>query len=255
MLYPNSVRNELLAALKREELLRLGPYLHCTSLFLGQVVCEAGERLDSIYFPTTSVLSLVYTTIDGATAEVGVIGSDGMLGLASILRGNSMPIRAIAQIAGEAIRVPVPVVQREFASNGTLAAAVLRYTQALFMQVAQNAVCNRLHSMQQRLCRWLLLCQDRTHSDELLLTQEFISQMLGGRRESVTVSAGHLQDAGLIHYKRGHIKILDRLGLENYACECYRVVRDDGDRPRGPGRKIGPQIVSRSNAEVSPATG
>lgn len=243
MLSPRSVQNELLSALSSGEFLRLSPHLHCITLHFGEVVCEAGERLDSVYFPTSSVLSLVYTTINGASVEAGVIGRDGMLGIASVLGGNSMPIQAVTLIGGGAVRVDSKIIQNEFLRNGSLSAAVLRYIQALLTQIAQTAVCNRLHSMQQRLCRWLLICQDRTDSDELRLTQEFISQMLGGRRESVTVAAGHLQDAGLIHYKRGYIRVLDRPGLEHCACECYCVLRKETDRLRSGSRNIQPLLV------------
>lgn len=227
---PDKVGNEILSALPQDEYQRLLANFRPITFSLGQVVHENSQRLDTIYFPVTSVLSLVYTTESGPTAEIGVIGSDGMLGIALILGGNTMPHRAVTQIAGRAIAVRANVIQNEFSHGQRLQQAILRYTQALLTQVSQTAVCNRLHSMEQRLSRWLLLCQDRTRSSDLQLTQEFISQMLGARRESVTVAAGRLQDAGIIQYSRGRISILDRSGLETTACECYGVVKNECSR-------------------------
>jgi CRP-like cAMP-binding protein len=225
--------NDILSALPDEEYQRLFPNLRLVTLSLGQVIYETSERVDSIYFPTTSVLSLVYTTQSGSTTEIGVVGRDGMLGIALVLGGDTMPHRAVAQIAGHAFAVRPKVVENEFSRGAGLRQVLLRYTQALLTQISQTAVCNRLHSMEQRLCRWLLLVQERAQSDELRMTQEFISQMLGGRRESVTVAAGRLQDAGVIQYARGHIRIVDRPTLEKMACECYGVVRNECNRLRG----------------------
>jgi CRP-like cAMP-binding protein len=219
--------NRLLSALPVEEYQRLLPDLQPVTFSLGDVVYELSEHLDYLYFPTTSVISLLYTMEDGSTAEMGLIGNEGVVGVALFLGGDTTPNRAVAQIAGSAFRLKAAILQREFAKGGAFQRLLLRYTQALITQISQTAVCNRLHSVENRLCRWLLLSHDRARSDELIMTQEFLSHMLGGRRESVTVAAGSLQDAGLIHYARGHIKILDRKGLEASVCECYRIVRDE----------------------------
>ena len=227
---PLSTENRLLAALPREEYQRLVPELHPVTFSLGDVVYESGARLDYIYFPTTSVVSLLYMMEDGSVAEAGLAGNDGVVGVALFLGGNTTPNRAVVQLAGGAIRMKAKVLQGEFSRGGALQLLLLRYTQALITQISQTAACNRLHSVEQRLCRWLLLCHDRAESNELLMTQEFISNMLGGRRESVTVAAGRLQDAGLIHYIRGRIKILDRKGLEAAVCECYGFVKNEVDR-------------------------
>jgi len=227
--------NRLLSALPAEEYERLVPDLQPVTFSLGDVVYELSGHLDCLYFPTTSVISLLYTMEDGSTAEMGLAGNDGVVGVALFLGGNTTPNRAIAQIAGEAFRLKAAILQREFARGGAFQRLLLRYTQALITQISQTAVCNRLHPVENRLCRWLLLSHDRVRSDELIMTQEFLSHMLGGRRESVTVAAGRLQDAGLIHYARGHIKILDREGLETNVCECYRIVRDEFVRLLGSG--------------------
>jgi len=227
------LENHILSALPAEELARLLPSFEHVKLSLGQVVYESGEKLNYVYFPTTSVTSLLYTTEDGTTAEMGLVGNDGVVGVALFLGGETTPNRAVVQVAGGAVRLGAKTLQTEFASGGPLQRLLLRYTQALITQVSQTAVCNRLHSVEKRLCRWLLLSRDRVKSDELLMTQEFISNMLGGRRESVTVAAGHLQDAGLIHYVRGHATILDRAGLEARVCECYHMVRAEVARLAG----------------------
>jgi CRP-like cAMP-binding protein len=200
------------------------------TLALGEVVYEAGSRPEYVYFPTGAVVSLLYTMEDGATAEVGLTGNDGIVGVALFLGGDTTPNRAIVQIAGGALRMRARLLQDEFARGGPVQQLLLRYTQALITQISQTAVCNRLHAVEKRLCRWLLLSHDCVQSDQLAMTQEFIANMLGGRRESVTVAAARLQDAGLIQYSRGHITILDRPGLEVAACECYRIVRDEFDR-------------------------
>ncbi len=225
--------NYLLSALSDEEYEHLLPSLEPVTFALGQVVYDSGGHLDYIYFPTTSVVSLLYTMEDGTTAEMGLTGNDGVVGVALFLGGETKPNRAVVQIAGAAFRMKARVLHEEFARGGPFQRLLLRYTQALITQISQTAVCNRLHSVEKRLCRWLLLSHDRVRSDELLMTQEFISNMLGGRRESVTVAAGRLQDAGLVHYARGHIRILDRKGLEAMVCECYQIVRDEFDRLLG----------------------
>jgi len=225
--------NHLLAALPSEEYRRLHPALQPVMFSLGQVLYEPGGRLDYVYFPTTAVVSLLYTMEDGSTAEMGLAGNDGVVGIALFLGGDTTPNRAVVQISGHAFRMRAKLLQEEFARGGALQRSLLRYTQALMTQISQTGVCNRLHSVEKRLCRWLLLSHDRVTSDELLMTQEFIANMLGGRRESVTVAAGVLQAAGLIHYSRGHIKILDRQGLEATACECYLIVRNEFHRLLG----------------------
>lgn len=224
------MENHLLFALPDTERKRLSPTLQSVSLSLGQVVYEYSEYLEHIYFPTTAVVSLLYTMRDGSTAEMGLVGNDGAVGIALFLGGETTPNRAVVQIAGDALRMPASVLRQEFARGGALQRILLRYTQALITQISQTAVCNRLHSVEQRLSRWLLLSHDRVKSTELLMTQEFIANMLGGRRESVTVAAARLQDAGLIHYSRGRIVILDRVGLEAATCECYGIVKDELDR-------------------------
>ncbi len=224
------MENRLLAALRREDYERLFPRLEPITFALGDVLYESGRRMDCVYFPTTAIVSLVYTMKDGATVEMGLAGNDGVVGIALFLGGDTTPNRAVVQIAGGAIGMPAQVLQEEFKRGSSLQLLLLRYTQALITQISQTAVCNRLHSLQQRLSRWLLLCLDRVGSNDLHMTQEFISNMLGGRRESVTVAAGRLQDAGLITYSRGHITVLDRPGLEATACECYRVVQNEFER-------------------------
>jgi len=227
-------RNRLLAALPTEDHKRCVPHLRYVTFSLGQVLYETDGRLDSVYFPTSSVISLLYTTQDGYTAEIGVTGNDGVLGIPLFLGGSTTRNRAVVQIAGGAFRMSSEVLQEEFGRGGPFQGIMLRYTQAFLTQVSQTAVCNRLHSTEKRLCRWLLLSHDRVDSDELLMTQEFISNMLGGRRESVTVAARRLQDDGLIRYTRGHIDILDRKGLETVVCECYHIVKEESDRLLGP---------------------
>jgi CRP-like cAMP-binding protein len=203
------------------------PHLRLVSLSLGEIVLEAHQRIEYAYFPTSSIVSLLYTTENGATAETGMVGNDGMVGTSIFLGGESTCCRVVVALAGEAIRVPAHLLLHEFERNLTVQRVLLRYTQALITQISQTAVCNRLHSVEQRLCRWLLLCLDRSTNLHLQMTQELIAHMLGGRRESVTVAAGNLQDLGLIDYCRGRITILDRRGLEAAACECYRVGADE----------------------------
>jgi CRP-like cAMP-binding protein len=225
--------NRLLAALPRLEYERLLPQLHEVSFTLGEVVYEFGGQLDYVYFPTTSIVSLLYTMENGSSAEMGLTGNDGVVGIALFMGGGTMPNRAVVQSAGGAIRMKAKILQDEFASGGQFQQLMLRYTQALITQISQTAVCNRLHSVEQQLCRWLLLSHDRIKTDELIMTQELIADMLGVRREGVTVAAGRLQDAGAISYVRGHIKILDRPKLEDTVCECYLVVKNEFDRLLG----------------------
>ena len=226
-------QNRLLALLPTAEFARLRPHIEKIPFALGDVVYESGGQLQHVYFPTTAIVSLLYTMVDGATAEMGLAGNEGVVGIALFMGGETMPNRAIVQSAGEVLKVEAKVMQDEFARGGRFQYLLLRYTQALITQISQTAVCNRLHTVEQQLCRWLLLSHDRVEQDELIMTQEMIADMLGVRREGVTVSAGRLQDAGAISYARGHIKILDRPRLEAIVCECYRVVKDEFDRLLG----------------------
>jgi CRP-like cAMP-binding protein len=221
------VENRLLAALPRNEYENLRPNLQQVSFSLGQVVYEFGGQLDYVFFPTTSIVSLLYTMENGSSAEMGLTGNDGVVGIALFMGGGTMPNRAVVQSAGAAIRLKAKVLQDEFARGGKFQYLLLRYTQALITQISQTAVCNRLHSVEQQLCRWLLLSHDRLKTDELIMTQELIADMLGVRREGVTVAAGHLQDVEAISYVRGRIKILNRQKLEETVCECYQVVKDE----------------------------
>jgi CRP-like cAMP-binding protein len=227
------VENRLLAALPKEEYERLGPHLEQVSFELGEVIYESGERLDHVYFPTTAIISLLYLMEDGSSAEMGLAGNEGVIGIALFMGGGTMPNRAVVQSAGGAVRLTAKALEAEFAMGSKFQYLLLRYTQALITQISQTAVCNRLHSVEQQLSRWLLLSHDRVEADELIMTQELIADMLGVRREGVTVAAGRLQDAGAISYVRGHIQILDRQKLEAIACECYKVVKDEFDRLLG----------------------
>jgi CRP-like cAMP-binding protein len=231
---PNGTdENRLLASLPIDEYSRLLPQLQQVSFSLGEVVYEFGGHLDYVFFPTNSIVSLLYTMENGTSAEMGLTGNDGVVGIALFMGGGTMPNRAVVQSAGGALRMKVNVLQDEFARGGRFQQLLLRYTQALITQISQTAVCNRLHTVEQQLCRWLLLSHDRVKADELIMTQELIADMLGVRREGVTVAAGRLQDSGAISYVRGHIKILDRKKLEETVCECYRVVKDEFDRLLG----------------------
>jgi len=229
----DSAENRLLAALPADEYERLRPRLQQVSFSLGEVVYEFGGHLDYVYFPTNSIVSLLYTMENGTSAEMGLTGNDGVVGIALFMGGGTMPNRAVVQSAGGALRMKAKVLQDEFARGGKFQQLLLRYTQALITQISQTAVCNRLHSVEQQLCRWLLLSHDRVKADELIMTQELIADMLGVRREGVTVAAGRLQDSGAISYVRGHIRILDRPRLEETVCECYGVVRDEFARLLG----------------------
>ena len=194
---------------------------------------ESGEKLDHLYFPTTSIVSLLYLMEDGSSAEMGLAGNEGVVGIALFMGGDTMPNRAVVQSAGNAWRMKARALQTEFALGTEFQRLLLRYTQALITQISQTAVCNRLHSVEQQLSRWLLLSHDRVIADDLVMTQELIADMLGVRREGVTVAAGRLQDEGAISYVRGHIKVIDRGKLETISCECYRVVKDEFDRLLG----------------------
>ncbi|ANG62706.1 Crp/Fnr family transcriptional regulator [Marinobacterium aestuarii] len=224
------LENHLLAALSADEYARISPHLERVPLPLGHVLYESGHELRHVYFPTDSIVSLLYVMLNGASAEVAVVGNEGIIGIALFMGGETMPNRAVVQSAGHAYRLPGQLLKQAFQDSIALQHLLLRYTQALLTQMAQTAVCNRHHSLDQQLCRWLLLSRDRLPSDELLMTQELIANMLGVRREGVTEAAGKLQAADLIRYQRGHISILDRAGLEARACECYGVVKHEYDR-------------------------
>lgn len=228
-------QNHLLAALPALDFERLYSHLELVWMPFGKVLHESGDRLHYVYFPTTAIVSLLYVVENGGSAEVAVIGNDGMIGIALFMGGETMPNRAVVLSAGYAYRLNRLVFSREFnriggRRNGTLNHLLLRYTQALVTQMAQTAVCNRHHSVPQQLCRWLLLSIDRSPSNELMMTQELIANMLGVRREGITEAAGKLQAAGVIQYNRGRITILDRCSLEARACECYGVVRKEYER-------------------------
>ncbi len=217
--------NSLLDTLDHDTYERLRPDLEPISFSLGEVIYEPGTRVKQVYFPTTSHVSLLYTMLDGATAAMGMVGKEGMVGISLFMGAENTSNRAVVQGSGKALRLRGQAMLNEFRSCGQFQRLLLRYTHSLLTQISQTAVCNRLHPVEQRLCRWLLMVRDRTESDDLQMTQEFIANMLGVRREGVTHAAHGLQKAGLIRYVRGHIKVLDREGLEAGVCECYEVVR------------------------------
>jgi CRP-like cAMP-binding protein len=223
-------QNHLLDALPSSDYERLAPHLELVPLKLGDVLYEPGVRLRHVYFPTTSIVSLLYVMADGASAEIAIVGNEGILGISLFMGGDSTPSRAVVQSAGYAFRLKAELLKTEFARSGPTMVLLLRYTQALITQMSQTAVCNRHHSVDQQLCRWLLLSLDRLSSSELSMTQDLIANMLGVRREGVTEAAGKLQDAGLIHYRRGKITVLDRPAVEARSCECYQVVKTEFDR-------------------------
>ena len=227
---PLPLQNHLLAALPTEEYERLRPGLELVDLPLGQVLYESGMQMRHVYFPTDAIVSLLYVMEDGASAEIAVVGNDGIVGVSLFMGGETTSSRAVVQSTGQAYRLKGHVLKAEFYRAGPMQRLLLRYTQALLTQMAQTAVCNRHHSLDQQLCRWLLLSLDRLPSNQLVMTQELIANMLGVRREGVTEAAGNLQRKGLIEYNRGHIVVLDRPGLEARACECYAVVKKEFDR-------------------------
>lgn len=243
---PHSPRqNRLLAALPATEFNRLRPHLQLISMSLGEVLYESGGHQTHVYFPTTCVLSMLYMLENGASAEIAMVGFEGILGISLFMGGETTPSRAVVQCAGHAYRLPAPLLKREFDRAGPLLRLLLRYTQALITQMTQTAVCNRHHAIDQQLCRWLLSSLDRLQGNSLTMTQELIANMLGVRRGGITMAAGKLQQAGLIRYNRGQIEVLDRPTLEKAACECYAVVKREFDRlisdiPQGdPGQILG----------------
>lgn len=227
---PAPQQNRLLAALPTEVKHRLYRHLELVPLTLGQVLYESGGALRHVYFPTDSIVSLLYVMESGASAEISVVGNEGLIGIALFMGGESTPSRAVVQSAGQAFRLQGQRLKDEFNRHGEMLLLMLRYTQSLITQMAQTAVCNRHHSIEQQLCRWLLLSLDRLPSNRLTMTQELIANMLGVRREGVTEAAGSLQSKGVIEYKRGQITVLDRVKLERLSCECYAVVKKETDR-------------------------
>jgi CRP-like cAMP-binding protein len=226
----NPKDNRLLAALPDSAFQILLPDLESVAMPLGQVLRESGSIMTHAYFPTTAIVSLLYVMESGASAEIAVVGNEGVVGISLFIGGGSTPSRAVVQSAGQGFRLKSRIVKEQFDKSGPLMHLFLRYTQALIAQMSQTAVCNRHHSLDQQLCRWLLMSLDRLSGHNLLMTQELIANMLGVRREGVTDAAGKLQKAGLIQYSRGHIEVLDRPGLEERSCECYKVVKDEYDR-------------------------
>jgi len=229
-LNPELPQNQLLAVLPQDVWQRLAPQMEQVDMPLGQVLCESGSTLKHVYFPVTSIVSLLYVMENGASAEIAVVGNEGIVGISLFMGGDSMPSRVVVQSAGRGLRLKAQLLKEEFNLGGPVMHVLLRYTQALITQMAQTAVCNRHHALEQQLCRWLLLSLDRLSSNELLMTQELIANMLGVRREGVTEAALKLQKLGLISYARGRILVLDRAGLEARTCECYAVVKKEYDR-------------------------
>ncbi len=227
---PAMRKNHILDALSPAVLGRLAEHLELVQFTLGQVVYESGAAMSHVYFPTDSIVSLLYVMENGASAEISVVGNEGLVGVSLFLGGESTPSRAVVQSAGSAYRLLRVRLKEEFNRHGELLTVILRYTQCLITQMAQTAVCNRHHSLDQQLCRWLLLSLDRLPSDTLTMTQELIANMLGVRREGVTAAAGKLQKAGVIRYTRGRITVVDRPALEARSCECYAVVKAETDR-------------------------
>ena len=226
----NPRQNRLLAGLPAQDYERILPHLELIPMPLGMAVCEAGVEMEYVYFLTSSIVSQLYESSDGTATETAVIGHEGLVGVTLFMGGGTSLNRAVVKSAGYGFRLKAKILKDEFSAGGALQAVLLRYTQALFTQMSQTAVCNRHHSVVQQLCRWLLLSLDRLPSNEMSMTQELIGNMLGVRRESVADAAGKLQDEGLIHYTRGHISVLDRPGLESRVCECYAGVKREYDR-------------------------
>jgi CRP-like cAMP-binding protein len=227
---PDQSSNELLASMPSEVWLRIAPQLELVDLPLGKVLYESGSQIAHVHFPINAIVSLLYVLENGASAEIAVVGNEGLVGIALFMGGETTPSRAVVQSAGRGYRLSAAHIKGEFNRGGPVLHLLLRYTQALITQMAQTAVCNRHHSLDQQLCRWLLLSMDRLEGDELVMTQELIANMLGVRREGVTEAALKLQNLGLIKYARGHITVLDRPALEERVCECYAVVKKEYDR-------------------------
>ena len=223
-------QNHLLAALPTAEFERLAPHLEPVEMLLGDVLYESGGLLQHVYFPTTAILSLHYVMENGSSSEIAGVGNEGVLGISLFMGGHTTPSRAVVQTGGQGYRLKAQLMLQEFKRAGLMQQLMLRYTQALITQMSQTAACNRHHSLVQQLCRWLLLTLDRMPTNELIMTQELVASMLGVRREGVTEAAGKLQQAGVISYRRGHITVRDRSGLESQVCECYQVVKKEFSR-------------------------
>ena len=224
---PNPYQNHLLAALPAAEFERLAPHLELVPMRLGDTLYEPGGQLTHVYFPTTAIVSLLYIMESGVSAEMAGVGNEGVLGISLFMGGETTPSSAVVQTAGQGYRLPGRVLKSEFGRGGPLQKLLLRYTQALVTQMFQTGACNRHHSIEQQLCRWLLLTLDRMPSNELIMTQELVANALGVRREGITEAAGNLQRAGIISYRRGHISVIKRAGLETGSCECYAVVKKE----------------------------
>lgn len=224
---PNPSQNHLIAALPAQEFERIAAHLEPVALPLGQILYGPGDQLQHAYFPTTAIVSLHYVIESGASAEIASVGNEGVVGISLFMGGDTTPSSAVVHTAGHAYRMERKVLKQEFERGALVQRLLLRYTQALITQMSQTAACNRHHSVEQQLCRWLLVTLDRVPSGRLVMTQELVARMLGVRREGITEAAGRLQEAGCIRYRRGHIEVLGRQGLEARTCECYRVVRDE----------------------------
>jgi len=249
------IQNHLLVALPPADYDRLHRCLTPITLRVGDALYEAGSQINHVYFPTTAIVSLLYVTSNGSSSNVAVVGNEGLIGVASFMGGDTTLSRAVVQSAGHAYRLSAAAIRQEFMRGGAVQRLLLRYTQVLLTQMAQTAVCNRHHSLEQQLCRWLLLSLDRLASNHLLMTQELIANMLGVRREGVTEAAGRLQSAGIIEYRRGHITILNRAALEHKACECYHVVKMECDRllPRAVPERTTPVVTKKPQRAFYPA--
>ncbi len=246
---PSPQQNHLLAALPPEEFARLAPHLEFVPMLLGDMLYEPGRQMEYAYFPTTAIVSLHYVMENGASSEAAGVGNEGVVGISLLMGGDSTPSSAVVQTAGHAYRIAGRLLKQEFNRAGPTQKLMLRYTQALITQMSQTAACNRHHSVEQQLCRWLLFTLDRLISRELIMTQELVASMLGVRREGITEAAGKLQTAGVISYRRGHITVLDRSGLEKRACECYGVVKRELDRLLSDvahGREVPVPVVRRT---------
>ena len=223
----NPNQNHLLAALPEAEFERLAPHLQLVPMLLGETLYEPGGQMQHVYFPTTAIVSLLYNLESGSSAGIAGVGNEGILGISLFMGGDTTPSSAVVQTAGHGYRLQAKLLKEEFSRGGLVQRLLLRYTQALVTQMFQTAACNRHHSIEQQLCRWLLLTLDRLPSNDLIVTQELVASTLGVRREGITEAAGKLQRAGFIRYRRGHISVLDRSGLETHACECYAVVKKE----------------------------
>jgi len=247
--------NHLLGALPDEDFVRIKSQLEYIKLPLGKVLYESGDKMSHVYFPTTAIISLLYIMENGGTAEIGIAGNNGLIGMALYMGGETTSSRAIVQSGGDAVRMTAADLRAEFARGGLFQDLLLRYTQSLMTQISQTAVCNRLHTIQQQLCRWLLINHDQLPADKLVMTHDLIANMLGVRREGVSQAAGRLQELGVIKYSRGTIYIVDRKGIESVACECYQVVSNEYDRLLGEYmRKNLPDPITRTSASVRQRT-